>query len=197
MSRNRTSQKPMEPPIGPNYGQDNTIDIIRYLKILRSKKSDGTTKFTAEMKMVFLETLLVSGNVSLACERAGISRRCAHNHKDKDEDFSAMWEECVAAGIDRLEQEAFRRGYEGVVKPVFQGGNHVGNIREYSDNLLNTLLKAHIPKYQKVDLSVTDPSGTYKVIDVSKLPTHILEELEKYLGKEDSAQCPSQSAGIY
>jgi hypothetical protein len=35
---------------------------------------------------------------------------------------------------------------EGVDKPVYQGGVLVGYVREYSDQLLVTLLKAHRPE---------------------------------------------------
>jgi hypothetical protein len=51
----------------------------------------------------------------------------------------------------RLEDEAVRRAYEGVERPVFQGGKQVGVVREYSDTLLIFLLKALRPeKYRGV-----------------------------------------------
>ncbi len=34
----------------------------------------------------------------------------------------------------------------GVLRPVFQGGKHVGDIREYSDTLLQFLLKGERPE---------------------------------------------------
>ena len=40
-----------------------------------------------------------------------------------------------------LEDEAKRRAYEGVKKPVYQGGKRVGYVQEYSDTLLIFLLK--------------------------------------------------------
>ena len=48
------------------------------------------------------------------------------------------------------EDEAFRRAVEGVDKPVFQGGQRVGFIKQYSDNLLAVVLKAENPdKYSE------------------------------------------------
>jgi hypothetical protein len=50
---------------------------------------------------------------------------------------------------DLLEDEAFRRAHQGIDKPVFQGKELVGVIREYSDTLLIFLLKGCRPdKYR-------------------------------------------------
>jgi hypothetical protein len=49
-----------------------------------------------------------------------------------------------------LEDEAVRRAYEGVEKPVCQMGKEVGVIREYSDTMLIFLLKGLRPaKYRE------------------------------------------------
>ena len=57
-----------------------------------------------------------------------------------------------------LEPEAIRRAVEGVEKPVYQGGELVGYVREYSDTLLIFLLKGGKPhKYReniKIDSEV-------------------------------------------
>ena len=47
---------------------------------------------------------------------------------------------------DALEREAWRRGAEGVSRPVYQQGREVGVIQEYSDALLIHMLKAHRPE---------------------------------------------------
>ena len=45
-----------------------------------------------------------------------------------------------------IEEEMRRRGIKGVVKPVFQKGEQVGSVREYSDNCLLAMARANIPK---------------------------------------------------
>ena len=45
-----------------------------------------------------------------------------------------------------MELEARRRAVKGTDKPVFQRGEQVGTIREYSDTLLMFLLKANKPE---------------------------------------------------
>jgi hypothetical protein len=43
--------------------------------------------------------------------------------------------------MDLLEEETRRRGHDGVVEPVYQGGRKVVTIRKYSDDLLMMFLK--------------------------------------------------------
>jgi hypothetical protein len=166
----------------PDYSQNSVIDIDLYVKCLFNGTGGGEIVFTPEKQQVFLKHLLKTGNISASCQAAGINRDTVSKHRNKNEDFKRMMGEVLDASIDRLEQEAFRRAYTGVTKPIYQGGKCVGNIQEYSDTLLVTLLKAHLPKYQKIDLEVEDPKGDrFKVIDVTKLPTELLEQLETYI----------------
>lgn len=56
----------------------------------------------------------------------------------------------MKAAVLGLEDEAHRRAFEGVDKPVFYQGDECGTIREYSDTLAIFLLKAHNPeKYRE------------------------------------------------
>lgn len=49
-----------------------------------------------------------------------------------------------------LEQEAWRRAVTGTLKPVYQGGEQVGTVREYSNTLMIFLLKGANPeKYRE------------------------------------------------
>ena len=50
------------------------------------------------------------------------------------------------AGTDLLEDEAWRRAYSGTERPVFQNGALVGKTREYSDLLMELLLKGRRPE---------------------------------------------------
>lgn len=75
-----------------------------------------------------------------------------------------------------MEAEAFRRGVKGTEKPVFHQGVECGRIREYSDTLLITLLKANRPaKYRepKADTNITI-NDERNAID-PELATRILE----------------------
>jgi hypothetical protein len=117
-------------------------------------KRKVTPKKTAEKKEQwresFLSALEDSGRVDLACKAAGIARQTAYRHRQEDPEFAAQWDASKAVAIELLEDEAFRRAYEGTEKPVYQRGVLVGGIQEYSDTLLIFLLKAHKPdKYRE------------------------------------------------
>ena len=101
-------------------------------------------------KPKFLEILRSTGNVSAAAEEAGITRRAAYKARSKSQKFAAQWDEAIDRAIERLELEARRRAYTGVEKGVYYRGQRVDTVREYSDQLLIVLLKAHKPeKYRE------------------------------------------------
>jgi hypothetical protein len=105
---------------------------------------------TAQLKAAFLDEFRARGRVDKAAEAVGIARTTPYEWAKKDKEFATAWEEGkpFAAGI--LEDEAFRRGHEGTLKPVFYQGEECGVIREYSDTLLIFLLKGLKPdKYRE------------------------------------------------
>jgi hypothetical protein len=104
------------------------------------------TKRTPKRREAFLAALETTANVSRACRMAHLPRQCAYEWRDADEEFAKAWEEALERGTDALEDEAVRRAYQGVLKPVYQGGKKVGTVREYSDTLLIFMLKARRPE---------------------------------------------------
>lgn len=97
-----------------------------------------------QQKQKFLARLKSShGNVSAACKSILISRNTAYEHKKIDADFSAAWEEVLAALYDDAEKELFVRSVKGWREPVFYKGDIVGSIRKKSDRLLEFFLKGN------------------------------------------------------
>jgi hypothetical protein len=43
-------------------------------------------------------------------------------HRQADQAFAEAWEDAMEAGVDRAEQEAFRRGVHGFEEPVIYQG---------------------------------------------------------------------------
>jgi hypothetical protein len=70
----------------------------------------------------FLEALRNVPVVQYACDAAGITRPTAYNHRNADKDFAEAWEDAMEAGVDRAEQEAFRRAVHGFEEPVIYQG---------------------------------------------------------------------------
>jgi hypothetical protein len=94
----------------------------------------------------FLAELAHGASVTAAAEYAGVSRAMAFRWRRDDPEFAQRWEEAMQMGVDRLEDEAHRRAVHGVVRPVYQGGAKVGEIREYSDTLLLAILRGKRPE---------------------------------------------------
>jgi hypothetical protein len=82
----------------------------------------------------------------MAARKVGIYREQHYGWMRTDREYAREFEMARQAAIDTLEGEAHRRAVEGVQKPVYQKGMKVGEITEYSDNLLMFLLRAACPE---------------------------------------------------
>ena len=78
------------------------------------------------------------------------------------EDFADAHEQAA----DRLEAEMFRRGVQGIEKPVFgklagkdTGSGQIGTIQEYSDRMLELLIKARRPETFRERFEHSGPDG--------------------------------------
>lgn len=105
-------------------------------------KKEWHDKFLAQLRLV--------PNVTLACDKAKISRVTAYEHRKKFDGFAAAWSDAIDESIERLEYEMHRRAYEGVDKPVIYQGEITATYKDYSDTLAIFLAKAHRPeKYRE------------------------------------------------
>ncbi len=84
--------------------------------------------------------------VSAPASATGIGRRTAYVARERDTDFAAEWDDVLDEAIEQLEAEGYRRALHGVEKAIYQRGEPVGTIREYSDALRMFLLRARNPK---------------------------------------------------
>lgn len=90
---------------------------------------------------LFLKTLHETGIISHACRVVKVNRTTVYEHRNLFPEFGQAWDAVVEEAMDKAEREMYRRAVEGFDKPVYQGGAHVGTIREYSDTLLCFMLK--------------------------------------------------------
>ena len=102
-------------------------------------------KRTAQRDATFFTALENAHSVQAACKAAGYKRQVAYRWRRSDPDFDARWREALAFAIDLLEEEADRRGRDGVDQPVFFRGAQCGVKRKYSDALLFARMKAVKP----------------------------------------------------
>lgn len=94
-----------------------------------------------DWKPIFLRALREVPVIRHACEAASIDRTTAWRHRQSDEDFAEAWDHALEEGIDRAEQEAFRRAVQGWEQGVWHQGVQVGTETRYSDALLSLMLK--------------------------------------------------------
>jgi hypothetical protein len=70
----------------------------------------------------FLAALRELPVVAHACKAVGIERSTAYRAREADEGFAKAWDDAMEEGIDRAEQEAFRRAVVGFEEPVIDKG---------------------------------------------------------------------------
>jgi hypothetical protein len=114
------------------------------------KKGDPPPNWRAK----FLTELASTGNVTHSAKAAVVDKKTVYNHRHGDPDFAAAWLEAIDEANDTLEAEARRRAVNGVVEPVYQGGQKVGEILKYSDTLLIFLLKGNRPDKFRENLRI-------------------------------------------
>lgn len=151
------------------------------------------TKLTLKKQKQFCESLVdTGGNVTRACQMVGMSRTAIYEARNTKPDFAEAWDDAVEQGTELLEQEAFRRAFKGVRKPVYQGGERVGYVQEYSDVLTIFLLKARRPEMYRDRASIehTGANGgpVQHTVDLSALSDSELQQLEKISNKLHPAE---------
>ena len=134
--------------------EDTFGRALRARKRVELRKSPmKKLKLTRERQERFLTALAETGIVSVAAKIAGTSRTRVYELRNRDEAFAAAWEDAEERAADALEAEAFRRAVVGVPVPLVSVGKIVRDdegqplvIRQFSDSLLITLLKARRPE---------------------------------------------------
>jgi len=97
----------------------------------------------------------------MAAKAAGVCAATGYNwrYTNPDPVFAAALERATKIGIERLEGEMIRRGFEGMEKPVYQSGRLVGTIREYSDSLAMFVAKGFAPEKYRDRVEHSGPQG--------------------------------------
>lgn len=134
-------------------------------KAKRKSKSGGLNlKFNAEKQQEFLRVYAATGLYLKSAAAVGIDQSTVYYHRKANPEFDDAVHQAKQTFCETIEAEIVRRGRVGVDKPVFQKGEQVGVIREYSDTLLLALAKRHIPEYR--DKHTVDVNHTGGVLVV-------------------------------
>ena len=118
---------------------------------------------------------------------AGVSTRVAYDWIQGNREFDAQYQAALKDSTEALEREAWRRGVEGVQKPVYHLGKRIDTIREYSDQLLVTLLKGRKPSVYRERVEHSGPGGgpisVAAAVPIERLTDAELELLERIYAK--------------
>lgn len=102
---------------------------------------------TPERKNHVLQCMRDGKTAKMAAKEVGVDRSTIFKSWLKqDAAFKAAWDEALEEGAEFYEDEVRRRATEGTLKPVYQQGELVGHIREFSDPLLIMATKARLPE---------------------------------------------------
>lgn len=114
-------------------------------------------RLTANKRQQLLEVLRDKGTFATAAEAVGMTTEGVRSYRKRHPDFDQECKEAIEHYAASLEHEAHRRAVLGTTRPVFYRGEEVGSIQEYSDRLLELMLKRHIPAFRdhsQVDMNV-------------------------------------------
>lgn len=112
-----------------------------------------------DWKALFLVALAEVPVIAHACKAAGVNRVTAWRAREADPEFAKAWDDAMEEGIDRAEQEAFRRAVVGYEKPVWYKGELVGTETVHSDALLALILKGRRKKLYAERTELTGADG--------------------------------------
>lgn len=107
----------------------------------------GNQKFDDTMAAKFLEFYSRSGRKADAAMYAGVSLMTINRWENENQLFRDLTDEAHQVYLAMLENEALRRGVEGVLEPIVAGKDPeiVTYVRKFSDKLLEMLLKKADP----------------------------------------------------
>lgn len=138
-----------------NLPEDTTKRKRGRPKGAKSMKTVG--KFTAKKKRLFLDHLKKCGFKSTAAAKVNMTRSNITYHEKKDPVFAEEIEKALLMFEASIDEAAYKRGVEGIDKPVWFQGKIVGYDKNYSDRMLEFSARTVNPeKYgqtNKVEMS--------------------------------------------
>lgn len=107
--------------------------MARFTPVIPHTDAARPTGFTARMIpddqwQRFFDNLEKMGIITLACQASGVGVRTVYNHIEAGRakeatpeaaEWLGRYDDANRASLDRLEAEAFRRGHDGVQRPMF------------------------------------------------------------------------------
>jgi hypothetical protein len=155
---------------------------------------------TVDWTPTFLRAITDGLHIRDACKEAKIDGTLPYARRNIDAEFKVAWDKASKIGTKMMEAEASRRAFHGTEKPVYQGKELVGHVREYSDGLMMFLLRGRKPgKYRdnsKMELSgKIETESALSPADQAALLAALAEKLDSMQEKHDNLGGPTEGSG--
>jgi hypothetical protein len=144
---------------------------------------------------VFLDAIRSGHTVRRACDIAEITPSWYVRERQRNPEFAAAYDEAKELGVQAIEQVAIDLAL-GKQRPVHYRGEVVDHVDEYSERMIELLLKARRPELygdrQRIDHATPDgrPFPMALTFDPDKLSDDELAQLETILEKARPEQQP-------
>lgn len=172
----------------------------------KGEKGPNTSGCTAQpfdrhRQAEWLEIVRKTGQRTIACMKIGVHRETVRRYLRKSDEFAREFEEAMQCFRESLVSEAVRRGVNGIDEPVFSRGRRAldihpedeelpepeqrlvpAKVKRYSDSLLHSLLKAHLPAFADKQI-VQNVQDDQALGDLSDLTPEELEQIQEFLEK--------------
>lgn len=162
-----------------------------------------------DWRAVLLEALRTVPVLQHACDVAQVERTTVWRAREREPEFAAAYDDAMEAGVDRAEQEAFRRAVVGYVEPVIDKGrlayayervvedgkesfrpvlDEQGQpvpltVRKHSDALLSLILKGRRKRLYAERIEQTGADGAPLIVDGSKRSARVAALLATAQGR--------------
>ena len=130
---------------------------------------------------------LMCGLTTLACRMIGVSTQTLARHRQQNPVFDADCQAIQDEALDRQEAALHVSGSIGDIRPVYQGGEHVGDYRVKSEKAALAILSAKRPGTWR-------PDGTAQVaIGITMPPAQAIADAMARLTNETA---PNETAQV-
>lgn len=179
----------------PKYGPDGPLKRSARRKLASAVNKDGSLRkvhleFTVERQRVYLEKLAETGLKGHAARHVGVSREIVRIERKRNPAFEELEQEALDFWAEGLEAEAVRRARDGVQVPVYYKGAVAGHVTEFSDRLMEVLLRGRIPEKYGQRLTGGDNISVSGVLVINQRPS--ADDWESQAGQ---AQLPAPIDG--
>lgn len=107
---------------------------------VKTKAGERSDRWTRETQERFFEQLAATVNVAASLRAVGMSAAGAYKARGRSAQFRAAWDAALEEGYQRLEFVLLERAINGMRKPLYRGGEQVGETIEHDNRTALTLL---------------------------------------------------------